>query len=256
MELSKYRMQDIYPQLDEKEVKEFLKEYQMINKLDLPKNFSFNSMSSDIEKLLHKVYIRKNLKIKSAIKSRFLQFLNYNEECQVYSLIGRNFKLETQLIDLILQNQENEKISLAIIIDILDKQSVTKIQRLVTEVKNDSSTDFKQYQDKIEKIILVCGQINRKVLNTLNNVLLKDAGFEIEIFIEYKDPDRPFTDNDKIIIEGQEYLGFNFGSLDDILSLIKIEMGKGKYIVFCENEQGRRNILWEGIVFPQLMLSK
>ena len=255
MELSKYTLQDIYPPLDIKEVKEFLKEYQMVNKLDLPSDFSFDSMGNNIETLLHKVYIRKNLKIKSAIKARFLQYLAYNEEYQAYKLIGRNFKLESQLIDFILQNRDNEKITLVIIVDILDNQSVTKIQRLVTEVINDSSTSFSQYQGKIEKITLVCGQINRKVLNTLNNVL-KDVGFEIEILIEYKDPDSSFTDNDKIIIEDQEYGGFNFGSLDDILSLIKKEMGKGKYIVFYENEQGRRDILLEGIVFPKLMLNK
>jgi predicted HTH domain antitoxin len=249
------KLTNIYPKLNEKKIKQLLEDYKKSNKVEIPKDLALSTLPEEIERILHKVFITQKLKVKSAIKARFLQFIEYQENYDQLTIIDQNFNFQKILIDLIFEDKRDGKVILTKIVEILDKQSLKEIQRFITLLSSENIKDLGKFEDKIKKIYLVCGQIDRKILNLLESIQTDSNSIQTEFFIEYRDLERPFKDTDRILINDQVYFGFNFGSIEDILSLIKKEMGKGKYIVFCENDQGQREIIWEGIIFPKSLLN-
>ena len=255
MKTEELKLINIYPELNEKKIKQLLDDYKENNKIEIPKDLALNKLPKEVEILLHKVFITHKLKIKSAIKARFLQFIEYQENYDQLTIIDQNFNFQNILVDLIFEDKRDGKVILAKFVEILDKQSLKEIQRFFTLLFSENIKDFGKIETHIKKIYLVCGQIDRKVLNLLESIKFASDSIQTEFFIEYTDPERPFNDIDRILINDKVYFGFNFGSIEDILSLIKKEMGKGKYIVFCEDDQGQREIIWEGIIFPKSLLN-
>ena len=43
--------------------------------------------------------------------------------------------------------------------------------------------------------------------------------------------------------------------MEDVLSVVKKEKGKGKYKIFKKNLNGIKDKIWEGLIFPKELLN-
>ena len=258
---NQFKLENIYPPLRKEIILEFLDEYKGNNDFLLPKDFSLKGLPINIKNLLNQVYITKTLKIKEALKARFLQYMQIDEFLSNLEIKNKNIQIRNDEIDYILYSPKFEKYFFVFIIDLFDKKELSRITSILIEYQKEydksikskkKSTQRENYE--IEEIFLICGKIERQFARNLDFIEVNSKKIKISLFMEYTDPDRPFEDDEMIIIDDLKFFGFNFGSLNDLLSIIKKEKGRGRYTIYKENHQGFKNKVWEGLIFPRELM--
>ncbi len=256
---NKIGLDKVYPPLTKQKIEKFLDGYIERDELKLPKDFELNNLPENIEKLLEQVYITKILKTKSAIQARFSQYSEYDHFFSNFDIKAENVKVDGGTIDLILKSKDSPLTIAVIICELLDNKKFAEITNLLIEYsKSQSSQSGKKKVSKFidyDEIHVVCGKIERKVIKDLKTVEIQSKKVQISFHLENIDPNRPFEDDETVIIEDLEFKGFNFGKLEDLLSIIKSVKGKGKYSIFKENYRGARKLIWEGLIFPRELLN-
>lgn len=259
---SNFEIEEIYPSISLVDVDKFLKDYQYHSEIDLKKIKTVSDLPNKIKDLLKQVYITKTLKDHSALKARFMQFIKTQEDSEKIDLIFLDDH-EKRFCDVILKNSSKNKITACYFIEVLNqkffKDVINQIHQHNVDIEEKRTKKGKKsqnFKEKISNIALYCGKIDRKVATELERFKKENKDFTIECFLDFTSGSRPFADEDVIIIDDLEIKGFNFSSIDDILSVLKKEKGKGKYSIFRKNSKGFKEILWEGLVFPKQILSK
>ncbi|MHA1672897.1 MAG: hypothetical protein ACTSYI_04665 [Promethearchaeota archaeon] len=253
---NKIGLDEVYPPLTKQKIEKFLDGYIERDELKLPKDFELSNLPENIEKLLEQVYITKILKTKSAIQARFSQYSEYDHFFSNFDIKAEKVKVDGGIIDLILKSKDSPLTIAIIICDLLDNKKFAEITNLLIEYsKNQSGKKKNSKFFDYDEIHVVCGKIERKVIKDLKFIEIQSKKVQISFHLENIDPDRPFEDEDTIIIEDLEFKGFNFGKLEDLLSIIKSVKGKGKYSIFKENYRGAREKIWEGLIFPRKLLN-
>ena len=62
MKTEELKLINIYPELNEKKIKQLLDDYKENNKIEIPKDLALNKLPKEVEILLHKVFITHKLK--------------------------------------------------------------------------------------------------------------------------------------------------------------------------------------------------
>jgi hypothetical protein len=250
-------LEEVYPPLTKEKVNDFLSEYGKPTEFQIAKNSTFSNIPKDLENLLTQVFIKKNIKNLAAIKARFAQYFEYSDFFSKYEILEKNKKSKNIKIDWILKNTSTEEFTWIISTEILDQTELTRIKNsLIGLYKDNEEKNKKQNQmfENLKDIYLICGKIDRKITDESEFLEINSHQIIISYFFEYSDPNRLFEDEDLIIVDELKIRGFNFNSLEDILSLIKKIKGKGNYTVIKENKIGIRKIIWQGFIFPKELL--
>ena len=251
-----YSLEDVYPQISMDNVKEFLEDYQKFDKVDIKKHKSLDDLPDEIQRLLKQVYITKNLKSKEAIKARFSRYMQSNKFFNNREILEKGKGNEELNIDMIFKNSQSGISEALFILDVLDKNKLKRIEKIINSY-NEKINEKKSKSDNtnsIQIVFLICGRINRTVAEDLERYQSGLKDFKLKVFLEFEDSEKNFEDDDLIIVEDFEIKGFNFGSLEEVLSLIKNEKGKGKYTIYAQDSRGFKKVIWEGYVFPKKIM--
>ena len=245
----------IYPKLNIRKIDTFLKEYLGEGKYELPKKFDVEKFTPDIKKILEDVYVNKNLKVRAAIKARFMQYMEFSSDFLNYRPIKEiNDDGEFELTNLLRNSKLNKNIGV-FIVSVMNKKELNQI---IKNLNDSQLVDDNGAKIQLDEIYLVCGRLERTFAKNLDYIELDSHKMKLSFLVEYLDTNRPFEDDDILIINDDDFRiqGFNFGALEDVLSVIKKKMGKGKYIIWKEEHTGKRKMIWEGIIYPAQLLLK
>jgi hypothetical protein len=248
-------LETIYPPLNIGKIDKFLKEHLGEGNYELPNKFNVEKFTPDVKKLLEDVYVNKNLKVRAAIKARFMQYMEFSSHFLDYTPIkkiedGGEFEL-THL----LRNKKLNKNAGVFIVSIMNKKELNQI---IKNLNDSHLVDDNGSKIKLDEIFLVCGRLERTFAKNLDYIELDSHKMKLSFIVEYLDTNRPFEDDDILIINDDDFRiqGFNFGALEDVLSVIKKKLGRGKYIVWKEEHTGKRKQIWEGIIYPKELLKR
>lgn len=243
----------IYPKLNIGKIDVFLKEYLGEGNYELPSKFNVEEFTADIKNILEDVYVNKNLKCRAAIRARFMQYMEFSSHFLDYRPIKKIQSANEFEITNLLWNRKLDKTIGVFIVSVMNKKELNQIIKNLNDSQLFDDNGAKIYLDEI---YLVCGRLERTFAKNLDYIELDSHQMKLSFIVEYLDTNRPFEDDDILIINDDDFRvqGFNFGSLEDVLSVIKKNMGKGKYIVWKEEHTGKRKQIWEGIIYPKELL--
>jgi hypothetical protein len=260
MSTTKYNLEDVYPKLGYHEIHEFLKDSDKIDTYQIDQNIELAQVPKNLEKLLSQVYISKKLKNRAAIKARYHQYLELNKIDHPFNITASDVQIGKLNIDLIMEDDKTGEVAWVFISEYLDKKQILNIKNQITIIF-ENPDEFTGSDEKIKELLdldfiyLVCGKMDRKVINDLGALEIPSEKVPVSCFLEYLDPNRPFDDDETIIVDDLKLSGFNFGSIDDILSIIKEKKGKGKYTIYALDSNGFQRNIWEGLIFPKKILN-
>lgn len=245
----------IYPKLNIGKIDVFLQEYLGEGNYELPSKFNVEEFTADIKKILEDVYVNKNLKCRAAIRARFMQYMEFSSHFLDYRPIKKIQSANEFEITNLLWNRKLDKTIGVFIVSVMNKKELNQIIKNLNDSQLFDDNGAKIYLDEI---YLVCGRLERTFAKNLDYIELDSHQMKLSFIVEYLDTNRPFEDDDILIINDDDFRvqGFNFGSLEDVLSVIKKNMGKGKYIVWKEEHTGKRKQIWEGIIYPAELLKR
>lgn len=258
-ELGNINPDEIYPDLSLDAVTNFLTEYDQTLASKMKSVKKFEDIPEDIKDVLNQVYISKNLKTITAIKARFIHYMPFAEELMEYEIAHRNIQANNLKIDLILHHKVNDDVIWVIVLDYFERLTYKSLEKSILDfIKSAGSiTDKKNPLSKIpDELLLVCGKVDRRLALDKSVIQFENINVKLSYYIEYLESSRPFEDDDYILIEDLKIRGFNFSSMDFLLSVIKKELGKGQYSIKCETPQGEKRTIWEGILFPKEIFHK
>ncbi len=244
-------LERVYPPLTREKIELFLNEHNYKENFQLPEELVLNELPPELSKLLEEVYVTKELKERTAIKARFKQYIEISSNFMDYALIESFDNTDEHSVCYIYQHKKTKKNLAIYIVEVMDKQTLNQI------IKNLNDGQIKKLIGKnilFDELFLVCGRLERTFAKNLEYIELESHKMVLSFFIEFLDTNRPFEDDDLLIIDDFIFYGFNFGSLEDILSVIMSKKGKGKYIVWKEEHTGKKKNIWEGIIYPKDLL--
>ncbi len=158
-------------------------------------------------------------------------------------------------IDLVIKNSATNQLFWVLFFDFFDKNARNRVNELISQkiIELSLASIPKTLPNGL---LLICDRLERRIAKDFQKIDVAPNTIPVYYFIEYEDPDRPFTDNDWIIVDDLKFRGFNFGSMDDILAVLKGRKGKGRYSIEKINPSGEREIIWEGLLFPNELFNK
>jgi len=257
-ELNNISPDEIYPDLSLEAVQNFISEYDQTLAQKLKSVKKFEDIPTEIRDVLNQVYISKNLKTVTAIKARFLQYLPFAEELADYSIKNRNVQANNLKVDLILKHNSREEQLWVLVLDYFDRLTYKTIEKgIIDIIQKRNSEDKKNPAITVpDELLLVCGKIDRRLAVDKSVIQSDNINVKLSYYIEFLDTNRPFEDDDFILIEDLKIRGFNFNSMDFLLNVVKKNLGKGQYSIKIETPQGEKKTIWEGILFPKEIFQK
>lgn len=243
---------EIFPPLTKDKIEQFFKEFKedLDFKLESEK---LEDLPETIKKSLYQTYVAKSLKTKAALKARFYQSLEFADEFKNIEILEEKVAVKGSNLDIVLDDKDSGNTIGCFIIELLDKNELNRIKKIIVDYFEVAENGGDLYD--LDEIYLICGRIDRKIANEIESLDVDDKKVPISCFLEYHDSNRPFDDDDVIIIEDLKIYGFNFGSIEDILSMLKKTKGKGRYMIYVETKHGVRNLLWQGLIYPRELLN-
>jgi hypothetical protein len=248
-EIASFEFDQIIPELTIPKIQDFLKDHDKKLLAKVPANAYVNSLPENIKLIIESVYVLKSLKTRAALKARFSQFLEYDEEF-------KNYKLETDNkdativndINLVLKQNLGTQEGRCIWVLFYEFFDMTSLSRLENAVR-------KKVQGTLpDEIFLVCDKIERRAASDKEIIRTNNAVVNLVFVTEVQDHAKPFQDVDWIQVGESWMRGFNFDSVADIVNFIKSQLPKGKYVITAETPQGESKVLWEGLIFPKQLL--
>ncbi|MHA1729002.1 MAG: hypothetical protein ACTSWY_09745 [Promethearchaeota archaeon] len=249
--VSSSMLEKIYPPLTKEKVNALLQDYLGIDNSEPIEDFSLEELSIEKKEILEKVYVTKEMNNRTAIKARFLQYMEYSSHFFEYNIIKTFNHTDEDKISIILRHKNLYKNIGIIFISIMNKKALNQI---IKNLNAEKIIDKNGKNVQISGLFLVCNKLERTFAKNLEYIELESHRIDLSFFIEFLDTNRPFENDDFLIIDDLKLNGFNFGALDDVLSVIKKVKGKGKYIVWKEDHSGKRKNIWEGIIYPRQLL--
>lgn len=243
----KHSLSEIYPPLSEERIENICEDFS----IKLPKKYTITDLPTDVTSKFSQIFIDKNLKSRSALKCRFLQYLQYSEELSALEVKEDSIETGNFKAEIILEDKKSKEQIWVFILDFCDLRTLS---RLKTDLKRFLVKKKKKKYKNLSRIYLVCGKLARKIVTEKFYLSVSGKSILIDFFIEYEDPERPFNDDDILEIGTTRLKAFNFGSLDHLLDAIKKIKGKGKHKIIAQDPDGNRKKIWEGFLFPSQML--
>jgi hypothetical protein len=258
-ELSGISPDEIYPDLSLEAVSNFISEYDQTLFSKLKGVKKFEDIPTEIKDVLNQVYISKNLKTITAIKARFIHYMQFAEELNDFNITHRNAQANNLKIDLVLHHNARDEVIWVLVLDYFDRLTYKSLEKSLVEIIKSAASvsDKKNPASKIpDEILLVCGKVDRRLAVDKSVIQHENVNVKLSYYIEYLETARPFEDDDYILIEDLKIRGFNFNSMDFLLNVVKKILGKGQYSIKCETPQGEKKTIWEGILFPKEIFQK
>jgi hypothetical protein len=244
-------IQEIFPPLTKEKIERFFKEFREEADFKLESD-KLEDLPESKKKVIYQTYVAKSLKTKDALKARFYQSLECFDDFKNIEILEEKIEIKGDIVDLLLDDKDSGNTVCCFIIELLDRNELNRVKKIVSDYIELAENGGDLYD--IDEIYLICGRIDRKIGNDIEFINLNGKKLSINCYLEYFDFNRPFNDEDLIIIEDMKIYGFNFGSIEDILSMIKKTKGKGRYMVYVETKHGVRNLLWQGLIYPREIL--
>ncbi len=255
----------VFPKLEYPWIKLMVENYNEMHDIELPscpKITSIKELDVKIRKILYDVFVSRSLTSQFALKYRFLNYMKYSNAWNKFEIMDAEGSFGEIHPDLILSDS-NEKTRIWIFFnEIFDEKVLRTFRTTCNNVRGGAKAE-----NIASKIVFISGKSHREI-NLEDPITIRIAGNQtqswrvsFEIWIEEKNAaDRPFNDEDLIVIRDQEFAGFNFSSIDDLLDIIKTMFGNGQFEIqripnyFSTknaNRSSEKETIWKGIIFPK-----
>ncbi len=254
----------VFPKLELPWIKRMVENYNEMHEAELPscsKISSLVELDEKIQKVLHDVFVSRSLTSHFALKYRFLGFVKYSNTWNKFETVEDGGSFGEVHPDLILKDPLDKSLIWVFFNEIFDEKILRNFRTMCAGVRGNAKAD-----DVASKIVFISGKSHREITDD-GPITIKIAGNQnlswsvpFEIWIEENNSERPFNDEDLLIVKDQEFAGFNFSSINDFLDVIKSTFGYGQYeIKRVSNFFGLRNAnksneketIWKGIIFPK-----
>jgi len=251
----------IYPKIESDLVKKMIQDFNQMHEQQLPSDDitdDLDPLDVEIKKVLYEVFVSQSLKSKFALKYRFLQYLDYSSKWEQFFVPQENVTIGELQVDLFLRDKNSDELTWVFFTEIITEKFIQQIRLKCGNISEISLDDVpsrfifiaaKSYRDvDIDEPILLQGD-------------QKHYGkVPADLWIEDKEENRPFNDEDLLVIKDLELAAFNFGSLNDVLDVAKSTFGKGQYEIvripnffskFTQESSQEREIIWKGVLLPK-----
>ncbi len=254
----------VYPKLELPWIKRMVEDYNEMHDTELPscsKISSIGDLDEKIQKVLYDVFVSHSLASHFALKYRFLGFMKYSNTWNKYETVEDGDSFGEVHPDIVLQDPSDKSLIWVFFNEIFDENILRSFRTTCGGVRGSANADY-----VASKIVFISKKSHREITED-DPIIIKIAenqnqswSVPFEIWIEENNSERPFNDDDLLIVKDQEYAGFNFSSINDFLDVIKSTFGNGQYeIIRVSNFFGSRNanksnekeIIWKGIIFPK-----
>ncbi len=254
----------VFPKLELQWIKQMLENYNEEHETELPpwsKCTSIADLDEKIQKVLHNIFVSHSLNSQFAIKYRFLRFVKYSSTWNKFEIMEDEVSFGEIHPDLILRDSTDQSLTWVFFFEIFDEKTLRNFRTTSGGVRGGPKVD-----NIASKILFISGKSQRE-LNLEDPITIKIVGNQtqswrvpFEIWIEEKNADRPFNDEDLLIIKDQEFAGFNFSSINDLLDVIKTTFGNGQYVIerkinYFSSKNADKSIeketIWKGIILPK-----
>jgi hypothetical protein len=251
----------IYPNVDSDLVKKMVTDYNRMHEQQLPNDeFSddLDQLDGEIKNVLYDVFVSQSLQSKFALKYRFMQYLDYSSTWEQFFVPQENVMVGDFQVDFFLRDKNSDDLYWVFITEIITEKYLQQIRREcenVPEIPADNIPSrivflaAKSYRDVgIDEPIILQGTAKRY------------GKVPIDVWIEDKEINRPFNDEDLLIVNNLELAAFNFSSLNDVLDAVKSTFGKGQYEIvripnffskFARKGSQEKETIWKGILLPK-----
>jgi len=253
----------IFPKLEVDWIKKMVDNYNQMHDVELPtfsKIQDIDELDEKIKKILYEVFVSRTLASKFAVKYRFLNFMKYAQTWSQFELVDEEGLFGELHVDLILRDPQDKSLVWVLFNEIMSDKILHNFRSICAEVRGGKASEV------AAKIVFVSAKSYREIPMD-DPITIKIAGNQdqtwsapFEIWIEEKNPERPFTDNDLLIVRDAEFAGFNFSSINDLVDVIKSSFGDGQYEIlrvpnFFGQKSGTKTfdteVIWKGIIFPR-----
>ncbi len=253
----------IFPKLDVEQIFDIINEYNRETGQKLPvsrKEKDITALDNSVKKLLYEVFVSRSLPSKFALKCRLNRGLSYFKTWADFKVKDIGMKIGDITIDIVLENSTDKSLLWVFFIEVMEEKFLKELRQKCMDSKKGTITN-------VPNKILIISSLSYRDISIDEPISLRSkegAKFDeipIELWIEEKNPNRPFRDEDLLLIDDIELAGFNFSSLDDLLDAIKQLRGKGQYQVFKvpnyfskKTRVGspmEKELIWKGILFPE-----
>jgi hypothetical protein len=234
-------------------------------KSDLMKNFimfeeftgeptDYSNLSSDDLEKLYKIFVSKEISDKKAVKWRFFKNLKYIRDFKIKKLhINRDKDQEEKDLDFIIET-ETDKIIFTICYDVLEIDEYMEIINGVTEIF--------QENDIIPDEIIIATNRSYRNIPIKEKVTLGEVSIEPQLWVEWVDLDKPFNEDDLLIVRSNEELnlaGYNFSNIEDLLDYVYNYTEGGQISVYRQvgyfaesvKEEQQVQLIWKGIMIKK-----
>ncbi len=257
------KLEYVYPKLELPWIKAMVENYNQMHDIELPpvsKATSIGELDEKIQKVLYEVFVSHTLTSQFALKYRFLNFMKYAQVWNKFEIVEEDGLFGELHVNLVLRDPKDKALTWVFFQEIMNEKVLRDFRKTCAGVRGAKETEV------ASKIAFICGKSSREI--TVDDpITLKIAGIQnrswsipFEIWIEDKNTERPFNDDDLLVIRDAEFAGFNFSSINDLLDVVKSTFGDGQYEITrvpsffgqsYSNKSQEKEVIWKGIIFPK-----
>jgi hypothetical protein len=249
----------IIDDIEGKSKKSSSKTSDLMEKFILFENFAgeptdYSNLSSDELEKLYKIFVSKEISDKKAVKWRFFKNLKYIRDLNIQKLhINRDKDQEEKDLDFIIET-ESDKILFVVCYDVLEIDEYLEIINNITDI-------YQEKEISPDEIIIATNRSYRNI-PIKEKVTLGEVSIEPQLWVEWVDLDKPFNEDDLLIVRSNKELnlaGFNFSNIEDLLDYVYSYTEGGQISVYKQigyfaesvEEEQQVQLIWKGIMIKK-----
>jgi len=213
---------------------------------------SLKSLKTSQLKSLYQIFISREDNSNFAVKWRFYQYFKY-----VRGFIIEKFQINVSResndnLDFVIEMEEDE-LTYVVCYDILD---LTNFESGVQAIKK-----YSKKTGKTPNRVIFAAYKTYRNIPLEKDLVINDLDISPEIWVEWNDEERPFGDEDLLLVGDTELkiTGFNFTSTEDLLDYVYENSDGGQISIYVQknylseisDEVQDVELIWKGIMLKE-----